>query len=63
MMLRIYLDHQRTRNQYRVRIMEGKDEYLASYYPTKSEALKAKKFARKIIHTFCVNDNTKNKGA
>jgi uncharacterized protein YegP (UPF0339 family) len=48
--IKIYIDHQTTRSQYRVRLTKGNDEVIALYCQTRKEAEKTRFFVRKIIN-------------
>jgi len=49
-MIRIYIDEQRTRNKYRVRVMTGNLVLAAFYAKDKHEAKRLKVFARKVLN-------------
>ena len=46
----ISIDNQSTRNQYRLRVMKGKNEAVAIYFSDKREAVRTKSFLRKAIN-------------
>ncbi|MCD6654391.1 MAG: hypothetical protein LT067_06455 [Sulfurovum sp.] len=49
-MIKIYVDEQRTRTKYRVRVMSGNVVLAAFYANDMDEAQRLKSFARKVIN-------------
>lgn len=46
----IPIDHQSTRNQYRLRVMKGKNEAVAIYFKDIKDASRVKSMLRKTIN-------------
>ena len=46
----IGIDNQRTRDQFRLRVMKGKVEAVAMYFDTESEAERTRRMLRKVIN-------------
>lgn len=46
----ITIDNQRTRDQFRLRVMRGREEAVAIYFTDEKEALRVKKMLRKTIN-------------
>ena len=49
-MVRIYIDYQTTRKQYRLRVMRGRHEATAIYFESLHNAQRVKKMLRKAIN-------------
>ncbi len=53
---RLYIDYQKTRNQHRLRVMQGKTEAVAIYFKDRSDAERVRRMIRKTLNGLIANE-------